>query len=972
MILSSPAAAFALALLLALALTPLLRETARRWGLMDLPNARSSHQRVVPRAGGTAIALAVLITAACSEPTWAARASVLPLLLGGVALALIGLADDRSSLSAFTRLVAQLVVAGFVVVSLGGFERVPLPALLEHQLGPLAAAATILWLVMVVNFYNFVDGIDGIAALQALITAGGIVLAGFDPAAAIVAAAVVGAAAGFLRFNWSPASVFLGDVGSYFLGFMLAALPLLAPRELRSQAGLFVAVSLWLFLADATFTLVSRALRGERIYEAHREHLYQKLARRFGHAPVAAAIGAGSLLMTAAALGWWRRQTPAAATVALALGVILFAVEWSLARAAAPREPMAWRWPAPAWLAGGRRLVLVLGLDALLIWASFATAYFLRFDGQVPAEHERIFARFLPLFVLIRLGLHLAFGLHRWSFRLSGFHEAVRVVTATATGTVAFVAAFYFLQTPGPPRSVLAMEFFLTASLVGAFRFSPRLANNWLLAQSRTRAGGRIPTLIVGAGSAGDLLLRDLARSAEHSYDVVGFVDDDPRKHGQWIGGRPVLGPIARLPEIARSREVEQLLFAIPRLPAARVREILAACAELKLSYKVLPVSFAYLNDRADVAALADLAPDHLLPRHEVRFDEEEVGALVRGRRLLVTGAAGSIGSEACRQIAAHAPARLVLADIDENNLYFLYRHLRHAHPDVAVEVQVVDIRDGARVEQLLREYRPQDVVHAAAHKHVPLMEYAPEEAVKNNVIGCLNVVTAAERTGVERFVLVSTDKAVNPASVMGASKRVAELLIQHRAATSGTRFSTVRFGNVLGSAGSVVPLFKEQIARGGPVTVTHPQCRRYLMTIPEAVGLVLLAGLGGHGELLILEMGEPILILDLARMMISLSGHVPDKDIPIVITGLRPGEKLDEELMTADEAAHSREVRPKVRAVLSAPPPPDIMEQIHRLEAVARTGDREAVLAALREAVPGFAPQPLATAAGVNPSGSR
>ncbi len=274
-----------------------------------------------------------------------------------------------------------------------------------------------------------------------------------------------------------------------------------------------------------------------------------------------------------------------------------------------------------------------------------------------------------------------------------------------------------------------------------------------------------------------------------------------------------------------------------------------------------------------------------------------------------------------------------MLADIDENNLYFLFRDLRRKHPDLAVHAQVVDIRDALRVEQLLGEYRPHDVVHAAAHKHVPLMEYAPEEAVKNNVLGCLNLVRAADRLGVERFVLVSTDKAVNPTSVMGATKRVAELLLQHHAARSRTCFSTVRFGNVLGSAGSVVPLFKEQIARGGPVTVTHAECRRYLMTIPEAVGLVLLAGLGGHGELLILEMGEPIRILDLARMMISLSGHVPDKDISIVISGLRPGEKLDEELMSAEEAAASREIRPKVRAVQGPPPPADLLESVVRLE---------------------------------------
>src|SRR5712692_7840172 len=506
------------------------------------------------------------------------------------------------------------------------------------------------------------------------------------------------------------------------------------------------------------------------------------------------------------------------------------------------------------WFAGGRRLVLILALDGLLNSASRYTAYLLRAEGQIWPEDQQIFRRFLPLFLAIRLALPLAFGLHRWSFRLSGFYEALRVVTATLVGTACFVAAFYFLQTTGPPRSVLAMEFFLTASLVGAFRFSPRLAQNWLLAQGRSRSGRRIRTIIVGAGSAADLLLRDLLRFDERSYEVVGFVDDDRRKGGQWIGGRPVLGPIDRLPDLLVSRDVQQLLFAIPRMPAARLREILGACADQKLSYKILPVSFAYLNDRVGLSMLHDLSPDHLLPRNEVRFDEGELDALVRDRRILVTGAAGSIGGEACRQIAAHGPARLILADIDEDNLYFLFRHLQARHPDLALEAQVVDIRDAARLRQLGREYRPQDIVHAAAHKHVPLMEYAPEEAVKNNVTGCLNVVALAEAVEAEKFVLVSTDKAVNPASVMGATKKISELIVQERARGSATRFTTVRFGNVLGSAGSVVPLFKEQIAGGGPVTVTHPDCRRYLMTIPEAVGLLLLAGLSHYGELLILE----------------------------------------------------------------------------------------------------------------------
>jgi FlaA1/EpsC-like NDP-sugar epimerase len=586
---------------------------------------------------------------------------------------------------------------------------------------------------------------------------------------------------------------------------------------------------------------------------------------------------------------------------------------------------------------GWHRLALILVLDGALIAVSLYVAYALRFDGPIPPEHVAILKRFFPLFMVIRLGLHLAFGLHRWSFRFSGLYEAARLVAASLTGTACFVATFYFLQTPGPPRSVLAIEFFLTTSLVGAFRFSPRFAQAWLLAQTRSRAGARVRTVIVGAGSAGDLLLRDLLRSDEHSYDVVGFVDDDRTKWGQWIGGRPVLGSLDGLPQLLRDRDVHQLLFAVPRLPASRLREILSACADLKLSYKILPVSFAYLNDRVGLSMLHDLSPDHLLPRNEVRFDEGEMDALVRGRRILVTGAAGSIGGEACRQIAAHGPARLVMADIDENNLYFLFRHLRQRYPDLAVEAQVVDIRDAARLRQLGQEYRPQDIVHAAAHKHVPLMEYAPEEAIKNNITGCLNVIALAEAVEAEKFVLVSTDKAVNPASVMGATKKISELIVQERARHSPTHFTTVRFGNVLGSA------------------VTHPDCHRYLMTIPEAVGLLLLAGLSHCGELLILEMGEPIRILDLARMMIALSGRVPDRDIPIVFTGLRPGEKLDEELMTEEESRNSRQVQPQVRAVQSPPPPPDLMARVSGLEALAREGDRPALLAALRAVVPSY-----------------
>jgi FlaA1/EpsC-like NDP-sugar epimerase len=611
------------------------------------------------------------------------------------------------------------------------------------------------------------------------------------------------------------------------------------------------------------------------------------------------------------------------------------------------------------WLVGPHRQWLLLGIDAVLVGVALYIAYLLRFDGTIPATYKAQFARFLPVVLLIRVPLHWGFGIHRWSFRLAGLSEAVRIVLTSVAGSTAFVAFPYFLRIVTPPRSVVVIEFFLTTTLVATLRFSSRLTQPWLLDQRRSRSqAGLQRAIIVGAGSAGDLLLRDLRRSSDHSYDVVGFVDDNPAKRGSSIGGRPVLGRLDDLPALARTRSVQELLFAIPSLPAERMREILAHCADLKLKYKVLPVSYTYLKDRAGEAMLSDLAPEDLLSRRQTDFDAAELRSLIEGRRVLVTGAAGSIGSEICRQLAQFGARQIVLADINENALYFLYLELSRKYPQLELAAQVVDIRDRERLQQLGREFRPQDVLHAAAHKHVPLMEWAPEEAVKNNVIGCRNVVEMAEDAGAARFVLISTDKAVYPSSIMGATKKIAERLVRERAGRSPTAFTAVRFGNVLGSAGSVVPIFKSQIATGGPVTVTHPECRRYLMTIPEAVGLVLLAGLGAHGDLCILEMGEPIRILDLARMMITLCGLVPEQDIPIVFTGLRPGEKLDEVLMTEEERRVSRMLAHRIRVIQSPYPEADLTRELAGLEDVARKGDRAGVLRALRMIVPELAVQ--------------
>ncbi len=603
------------------------------------------------------------------------------------------------------------------------------------------------------------------------------------------------------------------------------------------------------------------------------------------------------------------------------------------------------------------RSTLLVGLDALIAALALTSAELLRFEGaNLPSEQFSTFLFSLPILVSIRAVFTLAAGLHRWSFRMSGLHEAIRLAATTAFGTVAFVSLFFFVHRVAPPRSVIALEFFFTTTLMATYRYGPRAGTGWFKTFSRSQRDDAQRTLIIGAGSAGDLLLRDLERSDAHRFHLVGFIDDDPRKVGTSLGGLPVLGKISELPIFVSKLKVSNVLIAIPRLSGERVREILGLCATLKVSFKIIPASFTYLDEKVTAAMLHDLSPDDLLPRDPVAFDRNEVSGLIAGRRILVTGAGGSIGSEIARQLAAHGPEQLLLLDMNENELYFLQRRLQELYPHLKVLALVADIRDAAQMEWLGRTHRPQDIFHAAAHKHVPLMEDMPAEAVKNNVMGTLNVAVMADVCGAERFVLISTDKAVRPTSIMGVSKRVAELVVRDLARRSKTRFTAVRFGNVLGSAGSVVPLFKQQIERGGPVTVTHPDCTRYFMTIPEAVGLVLIAGLTHPGELCILDMGEAIRIADLAANMITMTGRVPNVDIPIVFTGLRPGEKLFEELFTEEEEK-TQKARNKIMVAEPPPPPVDLSRKLEELRRAADVNDREALVVAFQGIVPSYKP---------------
>ncbi|HET8724075.1 MAG TPA: nucleoside-diphosphate sugar epimerase/dehydratase [Anaeromyxobacteraceae bacterium] len=602
------------------------------------------------------------------------------------------------------------------------------------------------------------------------------------------------------------------------------------------------------------------------------------------------------------------------------------------------------------------RFSALMALDALATSFAYMLAVVMRFEGSPPPEYAHDVHLAFPVLVGSRMVVLWIMKMHRWSFFLSGLEEGVRLGVATIGGTVVFVVAWYGIHGHGLPVGIVMLELLLTSAFLAAIRFSPRFTASFL---GERMDDGREKAIIVGAGSAGDLLLRDIRRSPEKKLKVVGFVDDSVQKRGSTLGGKSVLGGIDDLPELISRHEVTLVMLAIMNLPAERLRRILALCSGSKAKFKIIPASFTQMDDKLSAAMLHDLSPEDLLPRGQVDFNRSEIEERIRGRRVLITGAAGSIGSEIARQVAALGCAKLVLVDVNENGLYLNTRALQAEHPDLVVRAEVADVREQDRILRLGKRYRPEIVFHAAAHKHVPLMEDAPEEAVKNNVFGSIHVARMADAVGAERFVLISTDKAVRPSSVMGATKRIAEMSVRDLGHRSRTRMTAVRFGNVLGSAGSVIPIFKQQIERGGPVTVTHPECTRYFMTIPEAVGLVLVSGLNDYGELCILEMGEPVRIADLAHHLITMAGFVPNLEIPIVYTGLRPGEKLHEELMTEEEEQTHR-ARNRILAADSPPPPADLRERLAELRRLADLGDAAALLRAMRELVPSFrTPEP-------------
>jgi len=599
-----------------------------------------------------------------------------------------------------------------------------------------------------------------------------------------------------------------------------------------------------------------------------------------------------------------------------------------------------------------RRVQIVLLHMGLVLLANYL-AFLLRFGGHLASDAWSAFLEGLPWLLVIRMLTFVPFRLYEGLWRYTGIWDLRNIVAAVTLSSLAFQGwAHWGLGLVGYPATALVVDSLLLIFFTGGIRLLRRIHGS----VSRLIPDKRV--LVYGADDAGEMIVRDMRSNRVYEYEPMGFIDDDPAKVGRRIHGLKVLGTREALAHVMATEKVDMVLVAVRRAEPETIRSIVRALEPFKVPIQTLPNLRDLFNGRVSVSQIRRLSVEDLLERASVGLDIERVRDLVAGKRVLITGAGGSIGSELARQIAALAPAALILLDRYENGLHALMIESHWRHQPYPVRAVVGDVANADLMTALLAAERPDIVFHAAAHKHVPLMEANACEAVKNNVRGTRILVEAAQRFGVDRFVLISTDKAVNPFSVMGASKRVAELLVQGMNQGSAV-CSAVRFGNVLASNGSVVPQFVDQIERGGPVTVTHPEARRYFMLISEAVHLVLhAAALAKGGDTFVLEMGEQIRVLDLARNLIRLSGLIPGRDIQITITGLRPGEKLSEELIGGDEVAEPTSASGILRVQPSTPPEwPQFLSLTTELERLADTGDDAATIDALRKLVPTYLP---------------
>jgi FlaA1/EpsC-like NDP-sugar epimerase len=601
-----------------------------------------------------------------------------------------------------------------------------------------------------------------------------------------------------------------------------------------------------------------------------------------------------------------------------------------------------------------RPIAVVLHLG--LAWVANVIAFVVRFDGQVPGNEWAAQAAMLPYLLLLRTCGFVALGQFRGLWRYASLYDLRNIVLAVLSSSLGFyILVYWVFAQPHYPRSIYLIDGMVLIGFLGGLRMFRRAYH-----EIRYRPRGK-KVLIVGAGNAGELIVRDMLHNPDYDYQPIGFIDDDPAKQGERIHGVPVLGKRADLARVIEKTRPDDVLIAMPTAPPGVIQEVVRALQPFDVGISTLPNLREIVSGQVAVEQIRKLAIEELLARPPIGLDPAPVRDLIAGWSVMVTGAGGSVGSELCRQIAAFDPKTLLLFDRYENTLYAIANELHDRWPALEIRPLVGDVCDAGRLTAVFSHHTPHIVFHAAAHKHVPLMELSPCEEVKNNVFGTQQLADAASRFGVERFILISTDKAVNLTRAMGVSKRVAEMIVQSKNGSSRTAFAAVRFGNVLGSNGSVVPRFLEQIKAGGPVTVTHPEMRRFFMLIPEAVQLVThAAAMAKGGELFVLDMGEQMKVLDMARTLIRLSGFVPEKDIPITITGLRPGEKLYEELVGSEERAEPSGVEKIARIRRGhAVDPESLHVNLAELRRCSTEGRLDDVLRVLQKLVPTYRPDP-------------
>ena len=941
--------------------------------LLDYPNDRSLHAKPMPRTGGIAIVVSsmvgfILLLVFEQLVQWPetnfwgmgqpVSVSTNLWMLGIVVwLAALSFWGDRLGLSPGLRFGLQaMAVVGFIWHTQITVNTLTIPMVAEVSMGWLAFPFTMLFIMWMANLFNFMDGMDGFAGGMTVVGfgfLGSVAWIGGHLPIVLISFLIVGASLGFLLFNLPPAKIFMGDVGSVPLGFLAGALSVIGVQD-----GLF---DIWVpvlifspFIVDATVTLMTRVLRGETVWRAHRQHYYQRMVLMgWGQQRVLMveyvlmlACGMSALLYLRVGAQWQLVLLLGWVAIYSCLAYSIHGIEARYTYETIVNRAME--------IVFRLRRILIVALHVALIVLANYLAFWLRFDGAIPDPMWQLCIKMLPWLVVIRGVAFLPFRLYEGLWRYAGIWDLRNIIGGVFTSTV----LFYFLVHWGMgltsyPRSVFFVDSILLIFFLGGTRLTRRIYRELGPLKREKRI------LLYGAGDAGEMIVRDMKNNGAYNYEPIGFVDDDSRKVGQRIHGVQVLGTGKDLINIIRQKKPHELLVTIPRAESKKVRQIVESLEAFKMPIKTIPNMKDLVDGTVTVSQIRLLSPEDLLTRAPVGVDPEPLWQLVRGKRVLVTGAGGSIGSELCRQIAALEPQSLILFERHENSLFAIASHFASQEGSFKLYSVLGDITDAPNVHEAIAAYRPDLIFHAAAHKHVPLIEENPCAAVKNNIFGTRTIATAAIQFGVERFVLISTDKAVNPTSIMGATKAMAEYIIRDLARNARTCFVTVRFGNVLGSAGSVVPRFLEQIKAGGPVTVTHPEIQRYFMLIPEAVHLVLqAASVGKQGALYVLDMGDQIRVLDLARNLIRLSGFVPDEEIPITFIGLRPGEKLYEELVDPHETIDPSSVDKIIRVHRPTHVGRDsLAPKLGELEQAALWGNAQNVVTLLKELVPTFKP---------------